>query len=527
MSNPHGGFLWATVVGGTTGGIPAYDASLYVQYNGPLSADVSIPLSQYAHLLDVVISDNMSGKLGDDYLVTIVYSSDLGTGGISQIYTETYPMTGVGTGSVTLGTTSVAGPVQISSSSNGTAHPHIDLFGDRTKFSWSGHHALHQYAIVWHEPAFPSGYDVYMSIGDITASSGTVPVCPLFKINANTTDAYLPDVGAQKRLTAPVLPTDLDRTAWVTYRSSNGYELGLTRVDIDNTPVPSITQTSSTLFSSATLRLDDQPRIEAQALANVTTGVATYTVTGAYGPSIFCFNDAVSPSIPPVPTDTFTVDSTRTYGSYAACVTGVGPNMASGSYVGKTNFSIGYLSLYPYPSSPGTGNYFCNRIYMSGGGPKPLPYPFIHPYPYYKVNSNQTYISAGTPPWSVIAMANSSNSGDDLLTIWYKGLGGAPYAGHIYYKFAGNTYSYKNTGVANAQSHPLYEAYPNPATDHITIQGVKNAAYTVRNMLGQTIASGSVDDQNSTISTNSMASGTYMLTLTTEASAQSIKFVKQ
>ncbi|MGN6478122.1 MAG: T9SS type A sorting domain-containing protein [Flavipsychrobacter sp.] len=516
MSNPHGGYLWATVVSGPTGGVPGSAASLYVQYNGPLSADVTIPLSIDAHDFDVVISDNMGGKTGDDYLVTVVYSSNLGiSSNPTQIYAESFPMTGVGTGFTTLGTTSVAGPVQISSSSVNDSHPHIDLFGDRTKFSWSGHHALHQYAIVWQSPAFPSGNNVYMSLGDINATGGTVAASLPSRITVSTSDACHPDVGAQKRLTAPVLPPDLDRIAWVTYTNTNGDELGLTRVDIDNTPVPNIMQTSSILRSVYPRYITDVPRIEAQALANITSGVATYTVAAAYDDTVLIFNDATSPQ-------GVTLNNLPTkYPAGAACVTGVGPNMSSGSYVGRTKFSVGFFNLNPYPATlPPPGNYFCNAVNMTGGSLVSGSH---------LVNTNSTYIAGAGIPATNIAVANSSNSGDNLLTVWFRGFNtsGAPPAGHIYYKFSGNTYSFKNTGVANAQIHPLYEAYPNPATDHITIQGVKKAAYMVRNMLGQTIASGNVDDQNNTINTNTYATGTYMLTLTTDESAQSIKFVKQ
>lgn len=477
---------------------------------------------------DIVIADNTdpNAMLGEDYLVAIVYEQHTGAS-ISDIWMNVYEFTGMGTGSE-MCVDSNTYYLFTSHDEMGT-NPHIDMWGDRSNTSVNNMQQLHDYIVTWdyadnitYNTEIQYVYGTLLPSGSSTVSS----------IYTGVTDAHLSDVGAQTALTAPGMG-GVERTAWISYIEQSSNSLKLLQQDFDATLAPS--SSSVTTLDNTHAFAPILPRIEAQALADITSGYATWNVVAAentglsIGPKIYAYNDAGG-----FPSATFDVWSAGTgnngvnYLLRSPCVAGVGPNMvSSASGVGTTQFSLGYFSSFTYsPSVPGStgGDYFSNSIDISGGN-------WSSTYnQYYEVNMDDQFgATAGQfiPEHKVtMAVTSSSNTGDDLYTVWYTGdYSGNP--GYIKYKYSGNSYSYKPADVNTIGSDKELSIFPNPADNQLTINGVNDAEYTIVDMSGKVLLTGSVEPGKNNVDIHVLAPGVYLLNVNENGKATNLKFSKE
>lgn len=514
-----GNKMTAVVIEGSTPSSGYY--AIHVECNGQV---FDILTTYNAFSPDIVIADNTDPNaiLGEDYLVTIVYEHHNSP---NDIIMEVFEFNQMGTGSDLY----TGKNVYTLYTPNGfVQNPHIDLWGDRNNTSVNNMQQLHDYIVTWDYDPNISGYNVEYVYGTVLPSGNTT----VSSVYTAVTNAHLSDVSAQTVLN----PSSVERTAWISYIDQGSNSLKILQQDFDNTLTP-LGSTITTLDNTHSFA-DILPRIEAQALADVTSGSATWNIVAAENtptstiPTVYVFNDAGG-----TPSATFDVTSAGSgnngidYFVRSPCVAGVGPNMASSaSGIATTQFSIGYFSTYTHAPSVGGstgGDYYSNSIDISGGG-------WSSTYnQYYEVNSNDMFGAAPGAMFSpqnktTMAITSSSNEGDDLFTVWYTGVDASGSGnGILNYKFSSNNYSYKPTTVNETKAQIRCKIYPNPAVDHITIEGAANADYAISNMTGILIQKGVIKGTHEIISTKTLPTGVYLMSLIKDNEIQRHRFIKK
>ncbi len=83
-------------------------------------------------------------------------------------------------------------------------------------------------------------------------------------------------------------------------------------------------------------------------------------------------------------------------------------------------------------------------------------------------------------------------------------------------------------GIQGADHGPLVRAYPMPCTDELTLEGLRGGcSYTIADMSGRVVLTGSTLAQRAHIGTAALAPGLYAITLRDAGSSQSVRMVKR
>lgn len=457
---------------------------------------------------DVAIIDMSSGTWGEDYRIMVV-AENLNTNAVDLLDAQI-----IGVGAVPP-TYTPASPLLTTLNTNlaSTAYnPHIDAAADKTFLIGGNYYGSDDFVVVWEEPtgilpgiwARPFNYQAtftpgtpaqifsgFAGMADV-ACRGYNTLSPL--VPSPTYSAYISFVDATSGL-MNVGELISDKSATV-YSAGGAMPMG---------PVtPPMTY--------------GYPRIEARKLGDVIPGAPTWELVADADPGsgfaeIHAYNDIVfGPTI-------MSLGSASNH--FKPVVSGVGWDINATGVVtfGAKKFTVSYYTDDAAAFGNANGDYVSNFIDMSGGG-------LLTP-DYYQVATNPIrQIFTSKEP--CIAISTSSNNGDDLLTVFYDGWDGTD--GEIRYKFMnGNTINYKNgtTGVSNLIGEKIFSISPNPATDNIKVGGVTNASYSITDITGKTVASGTVTTSTNSIAINQLAAGTYLILFTENGSRQQMKFVKQ
>ncbi|RYE22376.1 MAG: T9SS type A sorting domain-containing protein [Sphingobacteriales bacterium] len=198
--------------------------------------------------------------------------------------------------------------------------------------------------------------------------------------------------------------------------------------------------------------------------------------------------------------------------------------MVKWTWIYKTKFSIAYYSSYTNPTGS-NGDVYMQNNNISGGtfGTNE-----------YEVNTNalaqpSSYSSENDIP---LAVSNCSNNGDDLLTVWYGGWPGTLLGwGYINYKLAGNSYTFRPTGIENAIVNNFdVSAYPNPTNNSVVLKASsvnKSAKVTISNISGCIVKEIDIDQLETNINMSSLAPGVYQLRYKDDVNSKTIKVVKE
>lgn len=83
-------------------------------------------------------------------------------------------------------------------------------------------------------------------------------------------------------------------------------------------------------------------------------------------------------------------------------------------------------------------------------------------------------------------------------------------------------------GIQGADHGPLVRAYPMPCSDELTLEGLRGgSSYTISDMSGRVVLTGSTLAQRTHIGTAALAPGLYAITLREAGSSQSVRMVKR
>lgn len=524
--------LVATVYEGVrNGGIP-YNR-LVIQDFGTYPSSVDYILPPTATNFDVAIVNNMgsSYNIEEDYIIMITWE-DAG-----QIYYEISTVEDLG---ATFITTSIPGTGTAISPAGITCHtPHIDASGNvMYPIYGSDYYALDQFAIVWEQEVLPVPFTINGIYGLVgfwkTTSLGTPSVLFGAVTPLIPGDYVKPDVACRGWRTAPPPVNWSSRTIYVSALSTGNTDVVVASFDADR--LSNITSGVSLITQAdgfnAGVR-NDNPRIECVVVGDDVPGsiselyqvVMESDVSGFW--EIHAFSE--QSTTPAIPTDVYNlgIPVSFTGNHYRPVVTGVGFDCNasySNIYSQNENFTTSYYSEYTNIGPDGgttEGDYFANVMdYHS------IPSPT---YPdYYEINTKPLFASFSTSVNTpCIATTSSSNTGYELFSVWYHGWNGT--SGNIKYKFNSDTYTYKTgtTSVNNINAEKNYAVFPNPATTTLTVNGTVKADYTIVDVVGKTVAAGTISNSNNTVAIEKLTPGNYLLNLSENGHTTIVKFVKQ
>lgn len=473
---------------------------------------------------DIVIANDLSTNRWQEFLVMSVYENS------GDVELVSCPATNVCGACIspTLGTLST--PVVLNDVTNGrhARDIHIDLFGDKNDWAYNIGpdfiKALHTYVAVWTEDDYNTGTSYLMAaVGDV-ANPGVFSRYQITPNNPGDPEARISDVAAMGWFKTNA--SGQVGTAYITFAHPTSPTLYVAELNLMSwgsvSPAVAPTATVGTITTIAAApnhNAVEVPRIECKALGNVVPGEATWTVAASVVPwggsnfEIRTYNDAITtPNI-----TTFN----SPYNNWRPVVTGTGEDMdpsASGR-VGETQFSIGYYS--DYNGLNANGDYFANSVDIAGGT--------ITNTNTYQINNTPLSQSfgIGSPLNAPMAMATSTNTGDDLFSVWYAGWDISMNWGYLYYKFAGNGYGFKTTTIGNLTPEQSSGIHPNPVKDVLFVDNAANSQYTVLNTLGAVVLKGKIDNKSNSIDVSSLAAGSYFIHLLDDNGVRNSKFIKE
>lgn len=133
------------------------------------------------------------------------------------------------------------------------------------------------------------------------------------------------------------------------------------------------------------------------------------------------------------------------------------------------------------------------------------------------VTCNPDYIGGK----NLVAFATCSNTGYGEMAAWYDN-------GDIKYKYlASAAFQWKTTGIDKVNTEGNWQVYPNPATSAVTIKGQAGAYYSLTDLTGRTLMTGTTAKSTETISISHLPQGMYLLQLKAGAEITTVRLVKQ
>jgi hypothetical protein len=451
---------------------------------------IPAPMSNPMVSPDIVIGNSLAAPL-TDYIVAAAYSNSANNPEIDY-YKVHY--TGVGIFTVTPAGSTIVASIGF--------NVHIDLISEASNTGPTGFPFANKFVIAWTNGTS----SMYAAASTLNAPPAVIPASSCVYIGPGVEG----DVAAIER----TVGSAVNNIALITYIDNTSNTLYYTEWNTAGTIVGPTTVLDAGSTSSA-IRM---PRIDAidDRFLNSSATVSKYKVVAqatnlagntevrSYDNLILGTHFTVSsvvnpPSFPPGPYNS-------TY-----------PSVAYGA-LNSTNYNIAHFTL-----NPSAGQ----DLFME-------PIEWMHPLSiatppnkYYQVNLSAPFnvtgptnsISTPVNDWSynvLVAWANYSSTGS---TIFYK-VTSAP------------TYTFRSTGVETTQALKIWQVYPNPTTDHITINNPdvegKATAYAIIDMSGRIVAQGNMQTGAQSINTSQYATGNYVLKLYNgTADDGNVLFVKQ
>ncbi len=450
---------------------------------------IPAPMSNPMVSPDIVIGNSLTAPL-TDYIVAAAYSNSSLNPEVDY-YRVHY--TGPGVFTVT-----ATGSTIVSATANNV---HIDLISEASNTGPTGFPFANKFVLIWTNSATGG---TYATNGTLNAPPPTVTAGTL--VGPGGIEA---DVAAIERTVGGAT----HNIALVTYIDNTSNILHYAEWDYT---IPSVSA-PITLDGGSTSTAIRMPRIDAiddhflnssatvskfkvvAHVANLAGNTEVRSYDNLLFPSYFIVSSVVNPpSFPPGPYNS----------SY--------PSVAYGT-LNSTNYDIAHFTL-----NPSAGQ----DLFM-----EPIEWTHPHsianpPNDYFQVNLSAPFNVTG-PTNSISTPVNDWDY--NVLVAWanYSSFGST-----IFYKVTSAPYAFRSTGVETTQALKIWQVYPNPATDHITINNPdvegKATAYAIIDMSGRIVAQGNMQTGAQIINTNQYATGNYVLKLYNgTADDGNVLFVKQ
>ncbi len=121
-----------------------------------------------------------------------------------------------------------------------------------------------------------------------------------------------------------------------------------------------------------------------------------------------------------------------------------------------------------------------------------------------------------------VAVSSTSNTGNYMMAAWWDGT-------NVKYKLVYDSIGvgphYRSTGIDNITTEDIIAVYPNPAGNQISISGIEDAIYIIKNIAGRTVASGIQKDKQP-LDITAFAPGSYLIEITKKDKRQTLRFTK-
>ncbi len=466
----------------------------YVFVEDWVGNQLTFALQPHSKQPDIVLADDMQNP-GVDYFIGVVYVVGPNTFStfspytqfFQDVYFDVYRLTNAGTAGMAV---TLYHSTQISPSVGFNidlvahqGHPHIDMWSDAAS-PINGLPSMHRYALSWTQTLTDTL--VYYYYDDIATIPPSIP-----------TAFSLPRRATMSDLACHTTP---DGDEIINFASS---------FNRPNSLVYTCVNTSAGIVSTPLL-LDTNiavfPRIEAMSQSQ--PGLATWQVVAPiqnafFNPlwQVFSYND-LNIGMPEWLSDSNVLGMNTDYKA-AAVAAGVG--MSISVDVGNTQYTTGFYDWFTKQ------NIYSRAIDVNSGWT-------IDPN-FYQVN-NKPLINVTWDLPHIYAVSNSSNSGYGLLSAYTADNS----TGGVKYKYSGNVFQYKTASINPTATKLQWILYPNPATNQLTITGLKeHASYTIYNMVGSVLQEGNTLGN---VNLSSLPSGSYSITLKAGSRIETKRFVK-
>lgn len=552
-------YLWGIAFSGITNTYVT-DAAGITVYSDIGGNQVSLPLPYYwgtltgvAHDPDVAVGSYYNSLLGQvNHFALAVYELD------GEIYLEHYDVYTSTSSTYTYPrephycspclTYSSNNPLQISNANGTAGKPHIEVWHESTVPSSGNSILADRYAIVWEQEDMSGNLEVWGTDGAIDGASGYPTINSVFYIY----DGKQPDVVAVTANYDAASPyPDL---AYVTYLSRNGRNVELSDWEYNTSSPSYITQLNLTSTQN-----DDEfliPRISgpmyfdygspssndplAVVVVNDNDGNSTNLTDKV---SAFKYYDPSVISNPVRKLDISDYNNSDGFSSNSQiaimpAITGVGEqiyNLKSGSVsAAYQDYPVVFYSdlvTNQKNFSWNGGDFYTFGVNRDYTVTDPVLY-VSTPDEYWENNYDEiektsTFNLAADPPR--VAVATSNNTGYDLLTTYFEG--DASPNNHILYRFTGTTNEYdfkpgRSADITEASAE-TFHAYPNPVATQLNIVNAAGAGYTVMDMTGKTLSTGTLGNNKAAVNVSNLASGMYIMHISKDGITEKLKFVKQ
>lgn len=443
-------------------------------------------------------------------------------------------------------------PLLLSTNSGGTAaRPHIEIWHELGQPAVASNTVATKYAVVWEQddPNTPGQRQVWGVDGVIDAPGTTS--FPSHNGDFAIDDGTQPDVVAINYFDAGGTSLPNDEVAFTTYLTDTGKNVKLSDWDYSTQTVNS----TKTLNTAPTQNIDEfqYPRISGPMYTDVVSPSTTDPICvvvvndndGNFSPTTdkvtaYKVYDA-SVTVPFVKEKIDISDYNATDGfssnghiGIMPVVTGIGKEvarLASASPVAYSDYPVVFYSDNDHNSS-NDGDFFAFGLKMDASVTDPVLYPGA-PDEYWEVNYN-TLDNGGyfnlTSDIPAIAAATANNTGYDLLTTFYQGVGTTT-GEKVVYSFTGTATPYsfkpgKSTGIQEMDANGI-AVYPNPVKDKLNITQADGAEYIMMDMAGRSLVVGKISGSKASVNVSNLAAGMYMLQISKDGYTEKVKFVKQ
>lgn len=445
---------------------------------------------------------------------------------------------------------------QLSTTAAGTAsYPNIDLiYSTHDVSAGRGHEAI-GYVITWQQGTGASA-EIWGADGPLSVSGQNNPQGPNHPVFYIADGKYPDVIGVTAAQNHPINPPGPNK-AYVTFLNQNGTDVELYSWDYNATPPPfpaPYPVTNLGPLNSPSVTNPDEfqyPRIAgpqyydyAALTPPIDEPVAVVAVSENDAASNYKINTfAYHHNNGGTPYTNQIVDASDYMGNgfngngYQAIkpnITGIGtvisafyptanvaytdyPTMFYSDYTNDVNLSAPANSgdFYAFGTAPTSTSPIVNL----GGGTD-----------YYETNyldlTNTSALAyGGTEP--VSAIATSNNSGFDLLVGYFDGT--RIYKRHTKNGASNMPYAFKpgkETSIEQINGERV-AIYPNPVSTQLNITRADGADYTLMDMTGRVIGTGTLTGNKAAVNTASLAAGMYIINISKDGHSEKLKFTKQ
>ncbi|MBS1628676.1 MAG: T9SS type A sorting domain-containing protein [Bacteroidetes bacterium] len=435
----------------------------------------------------------------------------------NQLYVEVYHLTDVGWSTFNITPTPEH---SVNLGNNIAQFSHVDMWADNHGIIFMNNFwSLHQFAVVF---TTATG-DLYGYVNDAAMWNASASV---FHITAGTpsvqvTGGMSPDVACQMDNAGNQWMHIAYTTGAPSYNPGNGcYEipvtggLGVNRVSynysIGNAPAGVYTTFTGQAYIPRIEAFSDYSYCEMSALAPYQIVWSAKFSTGGHD-QVWSWNPKL-----PGPQSYSQQDFTSPYDCMSACVAAGATCSYYTNSIGNVQYTVGFCVDY-YKGAPlpaGKQHVYERQISPSTGT-------------FFNTNTYQASTTALNFPWDInrnMAVSNTSNYGQDLISVWYNG------SDIVWKESTPDVMAFRMTHNGSAQNEKsALRLVPIPASDDMFVQGIAQGVYVnfeITDWVGRSVARGSTT-AGASLNVSGLPRGHYLLRIADADNITTLPFVKE